>query len=50
MTSVGKVLEDPDTKLSAEEKRMLDESIAKVKAGDESDFVSLKDLKQELGL
>ena len=39
-----------DTRLTAEEKKLLDESIAKVKAGDESDFVSHEDLKEELGL
>lgn len=39
-----------DTRLTAEEKKLLDESIAKVKAGDESDFVSHEDLKKELGL
>jgi len=39
-----------DTRLTEEEKKLLDESIAKVKAGDESDFISHEDLQKELGL
>ena len=39
-----------DTKLTQEERKQLDESIAKVNAGDTSDFVSWKEAKKELGI
>ena len=39
-----------DTRLSAEEKKLLDESIAKVKGGEKSGFISHENLKKELGL
>ena len=39
-----------DTKLTHEERKQLDESIAKVSAGDTSDFVSWKEAKKELGI
>ena len=39
-----------DTKLTKEERKQLDESIAKVSAGDTSDFVSWKEAKKELGI
>ena len=39
-----------DTKLTEEERKLLDESVAKVKAGNTSDFVSHEDLKKELNL
>ncbi len=39
-----------DTRLTTEEKKLLDESIAKVKAGDESGFVDHKEAKKELGI
>lgn len=37
-----------DKQLSGKEKKLLDECIAKVKAGNESDFVSHEDLKKEI--
>ncbi|MBI2546239.1 hypothetical protein HYV81_03600 [Candidatus Woesearchaeota archaeon] len=37
-----------DTKLSEEERKQLEESISKIKAGDTSDFVSWKTAKKEL--
>ena len=39
-----------DTKLTPEEKQLLDARIAKTKAGDTSGLISHKDLKKELGL
>ena len=39
-----------DTKLTDEERRQLDESISKIKAGNTSDFVSWKTAKKELGM
>jgi len=39
-----------DTKLTEEERKQLDESISKVKAGNTSDFVSWKTTKKELGM
>jgi len=39
-----------DTRLTTEEKRLLDKSIAKVKSGDESNFISHEELKKRLGL
>jgi len=39
-----------DTKLTEEERKQLDESISKVKAGNTSDFVSWKIAKKELGM
>ena len=39
-----------DTKLTEEERKQLDESISKIKAGDTSDFVSWKTAKKELGM
>jgi hypothetical protein len=39
-----------DSRLSAEEKKILDESIAKIKRGDKSGFVSHEQLKKELGI
>ena len=39
-----------DTKLTEEERKQLDESISKVKAGNTSDFVSWKTAKKELGM
>ena len=39
-----------DTKLTEEERKQLDESISKVKAGSSSDFVSWKTAKKELGI
>ena len=39
-----------DTKLSEEERKRLDESISKVRAGNSSDFVSWKTAKKELGM
>ena len=39
-----------DTKLSEEERKQLDESISKVRAGNTSDFVSWKTAKKELGM
>ena len=37
-----------DSRLTEEEKKLLDKSIAKVRAGDQSDFISHEDLKKEL--
>ncbi len=39
-----------DTKLTAEEKKLLDQSISKVKAGNTSDFISWKTAKGELSM
>ena len=39
-----------DTKLTEEERKQLDESISKIKAGNTSDFVSWKSAKKELGM
>ena len=39
-----------NTKLSEEEKKQLDESIAKIRAGSTSDFISWKKAKKELGM
>lgn len=39
-----------DTKLTEEERKQLDESISKIKAGSTSDFVSWKTAKKELGM
>ena len=39
-----------DTKLTEEERKQLDESMSKVKAGNTSDFVSWKTAKKELGM
>lgn len=39
-----------DTRLTEEEKELLDQSIAKIKAGDESGFVSHQDIKRKLGI
>ena len=39
-----------DTKISEEERKQLDESISKVKAGNTSEFVSWKTAKKELGM
>ena len=39
-----------DTKLSEEERKKLDESISKIKAGKTSDFVHWKTAKKELGM
>jgi len=39
-----------DTKLTEEERKQLDESISKIKAGNTSDFVSWKTAKKELGM
>ncbi|MBI3035039.1 hypothetical protein HYY71_01835 [Candidatus Woesearchaeota archaeon] len=39
-----------DTKLTEEERKQLDESISKVRAGNTSDFVSWKTAKKELGM
>ena len=39
-----------DTKLTEEERKQLDESIAKIRTGDTSDFVSWKRAKKELGM
>ena len=39
-----------NTKLSEEERKQLDESIAKIRAGNTSDFVSWKKAKKELGM
>ena len=39
-----------DTKLTKEEKKQLDASIAKVRSGDTSNFVSWKEAKNELGV
>ncbi len=37
-----------DTKLTPEERAQLEKSMAKIKAGDTSDFVSWKEAKKEL--
>ena len=39
-----------DTKLTEEERKQLNESISKIKAGSASDFVSWKKAKKELGM
>ena len=39
-----------DTKLTEEERKQLDESISKVRAGNTSDFVSWKTAKKEIGM
>ena len=39
-----------DTKLTEEERKQLDESLSKVRAGNTSDFVSWKTAKKELGM
>ena len=39
-----------DTKLTEEERKQLDESISKIRAGNTSDFVSWKTAKKELGM
>ena len=39
-----------DTKLTEEERKQLDESISKIKAGNTSDFISWKTAKKELGM
>ena len=39
-----------DTKLTEEERKQLDGSISKIKAGGTSDFVSWKKAKKELGM
>lgn len=39
-----------DTKLTQEERKQLDASIAKIRAGDTSDFISWKEAKKELGV
>lgn len=39
-----------DTKLTEEERKQLEESISKVRAGNTSDFVSWKAAKKELGM
>jgi hypothetical protein len=39
-----------DTKLTKEERKLLDESISKVRAGNTSDFISWKTAKKELGM
>ena len=39
-----------DTKLTQKERKKLDASIAKVRAGDTSDLVSWKEAKKELGI
>ena len=39
-----------NTRLSAEEKKLLDESITKVKEGNTSGFIAHENLKKELGL
>ena len=39
-----------DTKLTQEERKQLDASIAKVNVGDTSDFVSWKEAKKEIGI
>ncbi len=39
-----------DTKLTQEERKQLEESISKTKAGNASDFVSWKTAKKEIGM
>lgn len=39
-----------DTKLIQEEREQLEKSMAKIKTGDSSDFVSWKQAKKELGI
>ena len=39
-----------DTKLTEEERKQLDGSISKIKAGSTSDFISWKKAKKELGM
>ena len=39
-----------DTKLTEEERKQLDESVSKIRAGNTSDFVSWKTAKKELGM
>ena len=39
-----------DTKLTEEERKQLDESKSKIRAGNTSDFVSWKTAKKELGM
>jgi len=39
-----------DTKLTEDERKHLEESISKIKAGNSSDFVSWKKAKKELGI
>ncbi len=39
-----------DTKLTGEERKQLEQSMSKIKAGDTSDFVSWKKAKKEIGI
>lgn len=39
-----------DSRLSTEEKELAKRTISKIKTGDTSDFISLKQAKKELGL
>ena len=39
-----------DTKLSEEERKQLNDSISKIKAGNTSNFISWKTAKKELGM
>lgn len=39
-----------DTHLTEEERRQLEKSMAKIRAGDESEFTSLEEVKDELGI
>ena len=39
-----------DTKLTEEERKQLDKSISKIRAGKTSDFVSWKTAKKEIGM
>jgi hypothetical protein len=40
---------DEDSKLTPEEKKMVDSAIARVKSGDMSDTISLEDLRKKVG-
>lgn len=40
---------DEDSKLSPEERKMVDTAITRVKSGDMSDTISLKDLRKRVG-
>jgi len=39
-----------DTRLTEEERRLIDKSVAKIRSGNESSFISHNNLKKELGL
>jgi len=39
-----------DTRLTEEERKLIDKSVAKIRSGNESSFISHNNLKKELGL